>query len=105
MNDLRLVLATIQAPTVEVRDSAGELIGRVNHATAMELVEQGYAKPVGKRALKYLRLREDAPWTPQRKSWNGASRTTRRVRSDGILGCYQPGQRLGWELEHKKVYE
>lgn len=101
------VLAVIQAPTVEVRNSIGELIARVDRAHATELVERGWAKPVGKRVLKYLRLRDDAPWAPLRQSWCGGNRTTQRVRSDGRSGLYESGQPLGWEknVEHKNVYD
>lgn len=104
MPKLPPVLAEIQAPTVEVRDHMGELIGRIDRAGAIEMVARGWAKPVGKRALKYLRLSEDAPWKPGRNGWRGGSRTTRRVRADGSSGVYEPGQVLGWErnLEHKK---
>jgi hypothetical protein len=107
MSTLQSVLAVIQAPTLEVRNSAGELIARVDHAGAREMVERGWANPIGKRTIKYLRLRDDAPWTPLRKSWCGGSRTTQRVRADGRSGLYQPGQALGWEknVEHKKIYE
>jgi hypothetical protein len=100
-------LAAIQAPTVEVRDSAGELITRVGRTAATELVERGWAKPVGRKQLKYLRLRDDAPWTPLRKGWRGGNRTTQRVRGDGSTGHYKPGQFLGWEknVEHKKTFE
>jgi hypothetical protein len=101
------VLAEIQASTVEVRDHMGELIGRVDRAGAIEIVARGWAKPVGKRALKYLRLREGAPWKPGRNGWQGGSRTTQRVRADGTSGVYEPGQLLGWKrnLEHKKLQD
>jgi hypothetical protein len=107
MSSLESVLARIQAPTVEVRNSMGELIARVARAAAMELVERGWADPVGKRAIKYLRLGDDAPWRPQQKSWCGGSRTTQRVRADGKSGVYEAGQALGWEknVEHKKIHD
>jgi hypothetical protein len=107
MRTLPSVLAAIQAPTVEVRDTAGELITRVSRAAALELVERGWAKPIGKRALKYLRLADNAPRTPLRQGWRGGNRTTQRVRADGRSGVYEPGQVLGWEknLEHKKIDE
>lgn len=100
------VLAAIQASTVEVRDSDGELIARVARAAAEELVARGWAKPVGKRELKYLRLRNDAPWKPLAKSWSGGNRTTQRIRAEGRSGFYEPGQFLGWDrnVEHKKIY-
>jgi hypothetical protein len=106
VRSLPSVLAVIQAPTVEVRNSVGELIVRVDRANAVELVERGWAKPIGKRVLKYLRLRDDAPWTPLRKGWCGGNRTTQRVRADGSSGAYEPGQALGWakNVEHKKLY-
>jgi peptidoglycan/xylan/chitin deacetylase (PgdA/CDA1 family) len=105
MPSLPSVLAEIQAPTVEVRDHMGELIGRVDRAGATEMVARGWATPVGKRALKYLRLRDGAPWKPGSNGWPGGSRTTQRVRADGGSGVYEPGQFLGWKrnLEHKKV--
>lgn len=107
MTQVPSVLAEIQAPTVEVRDHLGELIGRVDRAGAIEMFARGWAKPVGKRALKYLRLREDAPWKPGCKGWQGGSRTTQRIRADGCSGVYEPGQVLGWErnLEHKKLQD
>jgi hypothetical protein len=105
MRSLPSVLAVIQAPTVEVRDSKGELVGRVDRADVAEIVARGWAKPVGKRALKYLRMADDAPWKPGRKGWPGGSQTTQRVRADGSSGVYEPGQFLGWKRnrEHKKV--
>lgn len=107
MTKVPSVLAAIQAPTVEVRDHMGELIGRIQRADVVEIVERGWAKPVGKRQLKYLRLTEDAPWTPLARSCQGGSRTTQRVRADGSSGVYKPGQVLGWErnLEHKKLQD
>lgn len=107
MRNLPSVLAAIQAPTVEVRDCTGELVARVDRADATEMVARGWAKPVGKRELKYLRLADDAPWTPWSKSWRGGSRTTKRARADGSSGAYEPGQLLGWErnVEHKKLLD
>lgn len=107
MSGLQSVLARIQAPTVEVRNSMGEPIARVDREAAAELVGRGWADPVGKRAIKYLRLREDAPWKPLQKSWCGGSRTTQRVRADGSSGVYEAGQPLGWEkhVEHKQIHD
>ena len=99
------VLAAIQAPQVEVRTFEGELVGRVNRARAAELVERGWARPIGKRSLKYLRLEADAPLKLLRKGWRGGSHTTQPVRSDGSLGVYSPGQALGCSVEHKIIYE
>jgi hypothetical protein len=107
VGNLVLDLARIQAPTVEVRDSTGELVARVGRVAAAELVEREWADPVGKRAIKYLRLRDDAPWKPLQRSWAGGSRTTQRVRSDGKSGVYEAGQALGWarNVEHKKIHD
>ena len=107
MSGLQLVLARIQAPTVEVRNGMGELIARVDRAAAAELVERGWADPVGKRAIKYLRLRDGAPWKPLQKGWCGGSRTTQRVRANGRSGVYEAGQSLGWEknVEHKRIHD
>jgi hypothetical protein len=107
MTKVPSVLAAIQAPTVEVRDHTGELIGRIRRGDVEELVARGWAKPVGKRQLKYLRLTEDAPWTPLAKSCHGGSRTTQRIRADGGSGLYEPGQLLGWDmnLELRSPYD
>lgn len=101
------VLAAIQAPTVELRNSAGDLIARVNRASAAELVERGWAKPIGKRTLKYLRLEDGAPLKLLQKGWRGGSYTTERLRADGSSGLYSPGQALGWHknVEHKAIHE
>jgi hypothetical protein len=107
MSKVPSVLAAIQAPTIEVRDHMGELVGRIQRADVGEIVERGWAKPVGRRQLKYLRLTEGAPWKPLAKNCHGGSRTTQRVRADGSSGLYEPGQLLGWEknLEHKRPYD
>jgi len=101
------VLAATQAPTVDVRNAAGELVWKIDGARAKELIDRGWASPVGAYEMKYLKLHEDAPWKPYAKAWSGGSRTTRRVRAEGRNGPYRPGQALGWDrnVEHKKVYD
>jgi hypothetical protein len=106
-SNLPSVLAVIQAPSVEVRDALGDLVCQIDREKVKELIDRGWARPVGRHALKYLQLYPDAPWRPHAKSWNGGSRTTQRLRAEGRLGVYHPGQALGWDknVEHKKVYD
>jgi hypothetical protein len=89
------VLAATQAPTLEVRDHAGELIGRVDRAGAAELIERGWADPIGERSVKYLKLRKNAPWRPTAKGWRGGSKTTQPVRADSSCTTYGQGQLMG----------
>jgi hypothetical protein len=89
------VLAATQAPTLEVRDHRGDLVGRVDRAGAAELIERGWADPMGERSVKYLRLRENAPWKPLAKRWRGGSNTTQAVRADSSCKIYRPGQLMG----------
>ena len=98
------VLAATQAPTVEVRDPKGDLVGRVDRAGAAELIERRWADPIGQRGTKYLKLRVNAPWKPFAKSWRGGSNTTQPVRADSSCKTYGPGQLMGHSKslrEHK----
>jgi hypothetical protein len=61
-------LAATQAPTVEVRNNEGILLSRINREDAKELVGRGWADAIGKKVIRYLRLRADAPWKPYQKS-------------------------------------
>jgi hypothetical protein len=89
------VLAATQAPTLEVRDHTGDWVGRVDRAGAAELIERGWADPIGEHSVKYLKLREKAPWKPLAKSWRGGSKATQPVRADSSCKSYGPGQLMG----------
>lgn len=89
------VLAETQAPTLEVRDHTGLMIGRVDRAGAAELVERGWADQIGAHVVKYLKLRNNAPWRPLAKSWRGGSKTTQPVRADSSCRTYGTGQLMG----------
>jgi hypothetical protein len=89
------VLAETQAPTLEVRDHTGLLIGRVDRGGATELIERRWADPIGGRVVKYLKLRNNAPWKPLTKSWHGGCKTTQAVRADSSCKTYGPGQLMG----------
>ena len=88
-------LATIQAPTIEVRDQAGELIGSVERSQGVMLISRGWADVIGRRAVKYLRLRADAPWRPAARSWRGGSATTQPVRADQTCKNLADHQAMG----------
>jgi|ERR1051325_735661 hypothetical protein len=88
-------LALLQAPTIEVRDNTGELVGRIDRARADELVARGWADPVGRHEVKYLRLRPDAPWRPLSRGWSGGSNTTRPLRADHTCKSFEPSQVMG----------
>lgn len=92
------VLAGIQASTIEVRQ-CGELLTRVSHENASELIGRGWAIPRGARVVKYLELLPDAPWRPLSSAWHGGSRTTQRIRNHWgvVVGSPKAG------LEHKPL--
>jgi hypothetical protein len=92
------VLAETQAPTIEVRQ-CGELLTRISHKNASELIQRGWAIPRGARVVKYLELLPDAPWRPLSSAWHGGSRTTQRIRNQWgvVVGPPKAG------LEHKPL--
>jgi hypothetical protein len=89
------VLATIQAPAVEVRDHAGELVGTVDAAGATALLARGWAVAIGSHVTKYLRLTPTAPAATRGRQWMGGSQTTRPVRADQTCKQYESGQVMG----------
>jgi len=72
--DATAVLARIQAPTLEVRNRGGELVGRVPPSAAAELVAAGLVSAVGRNRVAYLLLNRDEPMPA--RPWYGGSRTT-----------------------------
>lgn len=91
-------LAVLQGPLVDVCDNDCNLVTKVSRAAAEQLIESGLADPIGKKTVKYLRLRANAPLL--RASWRGGSHTTEPSRADHT--CTRPeGQRLGHEFDHK----
>jgi hypothetical protein len=105
-NIISSVLAATQAPPLEVRDFAGNLLCRIDRAGAAELIERKWADPVGRRCVKYLKLRPNAPWNPRAKSWWFGGITTQAVRADETCKRYEPGQLMGDPKllrEHRKL--
>lgn len=74
-------LAGTQAPTLEVRNHGGKLVGRVPLAKAEELIAAGLVSPIGRKKTKYLVLNCDEPAIE--RPWRGGNRTTERIRGDG----------------------
>jgi hypothetical protein len=100
------VLAATQAPLLEVRDHTGELLCSVGRAGAAALMERGWADPIGKNCVKYLKLRANAPWKPLPRNWWHGSETTQAVRGDESCKRYGPGQLMGNSKllrEHRKI--
>jgi hypothetical protein len=91
------VLAGIQAHTVEVRNHAGDLIGRVPLAKAEQLVAAGLVSPIGRNDIKYVVLNCDEPTLE--RPWRGGSCTTERIRNEWgvIVGAPKSG------LQHKTL--
>jgi hypothetical protein len=89
------VLAATQAPTLEVRDHKGDLVGRVARTGAAELMERGWADPIGEHCIKYLKLRKGAPSKSRAQYWRGGSNTTQAVRADSSCKNYGSGQLMG----------
>lgn len=71
-------LDRIQAPTIEVRNHGGELVGRVPPDRVEELIAAGLVSPIGRGTIKYLVLNCDEPTFE--RPWRGGSRTTCRER-------------------------
>jgi hypothetical protein len=97
------VLAGTQAPAreprLDVRSTAGDLVGRVSPAKANELIVAGLVSPIGRKAIKYLVLTCDEPILE--RPWRGGSHTTRTVRADQTCLRYADGQLMGTSREHK----
>jgi hypothetical protein len=92
-----LQVADNLAPTLEVRNHEGDLIGRVTILRAMELETRGWVRPVGKKGVRYLKLTDGAPWRPVSSAWIGKD-NTRRIRNDaGVLVAPD------YSVEHKPL--
>ncbi len=91
------VLARIQAPTLEVRNHAGELVGRVARDKADGLIAAGLLSPIGRKGIKYLVLNRDAPRLT--RDWRGGSHTTERMR--GMRGELIGAPKSG--LQHREL--
>lgn len=95
------VPAGIRAPAgehcLDVRNHAGDLIGRVPPAKADELIAAGLVSPIGRKGIKYLVLNCDEPIFE--RPWRSGSRTTERIRNDWgtIIGAPKSG------LQHKQL--
>jgi hypothetical protein len=91
------VPAGTRAHTVEVRDHAGELVGRVPWSRADELIAAGLVSPIGRNGIKYLVLNSDEPLLQH--PWRGGSRTTERMRNQWgvIIGAPKSG------LQHREL--
>ena len=99
-------LAAIQAPTVEVRDHSGALIGTIERSQASELLARGWAVAVGRRVTRYLKLTPDAPRRPSTSTWRGGHNTTCPVRGDQTCKKFGDGQLMGNSRtlrEHKPI--
>lgn len=78
------VLAGTQAPMVEVRNKAGDLVGRVTMPRAEELIAAALVSPIGRNSIKYLVLNVDEPVL--QRPWRGGSHTTERIRNEqGVI--------------------
>ena len=78
---------------IDVRNTSGDLVGRVPAAEADELEAAGIVSPIGQNRVKYLLLARDEP-TLERVHQNafgvhGGNVTTHRVKS-------KTGRNLGW---------
>ena len=82
-------LAGIQAPTLQVRNSSGEIVGKITGEAAANLITRGWATPIGRRHVKYLLLSPTAPWKP---TSGRKSPGTRPVRADQT--CNRPSGSL-----------
>lgn len=95
---MALDLAGHQTPTLEVRNHAGELVGRVPLAKADQLVAAGLCSAFTRHGrTKYLLLNRDEPTVDH--SWRGGSNTTERIRNEWgtIIGAPNSG------LQHKPL--
>jgi hypothetical protein len=90
-------LAGIQALTLEVRNHAGELVGRVAADKVDALIAARLVSPIGRKAIKYLLLNRDAPRLT--RDWRGGSNTTERMRNEWgvVIGAPKSG------LQHREL--
>jgi hypothetical protein len=98
------VLATIQAPKVEVRDNVGGLVATIEQAQATDLLTRGWAEPVGNKNVKYLRLTHKAPLHKIRDGgWlRRTGKTTQPVRGDQTCLDFAAGQLMGDARSHQE---
>ncbi len=91
------VLAGTQAPTLEVRNLAGDLVGRVSLDHADELIAAGLVSPVGRNRIKYLLFTRREPALA--RAWRGGSHTTERIRNEQgiVIGPPKSG------LQHREL--
>jgi len=82
-------LALIQAPELQVRNDAGEMVGKITGEAATALIARGWATPIGRRHVKYLLLSATAPWKP---TSGRKSPGTRPIRADQT--CNRPSGSL-----------
>ncbi len=82
---------------LDVRNSRGELVGRIPEAKAPQLIAAALVSPVGRNGIKYLVLNCDEPTLE--RPWRGGSNTTERIRDRGgvIIGAPKSG------LQHRDL--
>jgi hypothetical protein len=89
------VLAATQAPTLEVRDDAGELIGRVDRTGASGAHRAGMGKSDRRAQREVSEASRKSTLEPLANSWRGGRKTTQPIRADSSCKTCGPGQLMG----------
>ena len=85
---------------VEVRLNTGELIRRVAHGAADQLVLRGWAEWIGTGRRRYVRLTASAPLSSL-YGWGGKD-GTRDMRADQTCKIRGKGQLMGEPKSHRE---